>query len=134
MAATSAGGDGDTSIETKRVFLRANMDDPIEITTVRERYADCSLPESLTVVHRQETYFGPKFTVEDAGEQWLLTSPGPKAEAILWHRVGMEWEHAAEVAVELGEGLPQQKICLECGEPVTTPEHRQASFLGTCDR
>lgn len=91
MAATSAGGDGDTSIETKRVFLRANMDDPIEITTVRESYTDRSLPETLTVVHRQETYFGPKFTVEGGGERWLLPLQGQMPKrfcGIVWGRSG----------------------------------------------
>ena len=134
MAATSTGGDGDTSIETKRVFLRANMDDPIEITTVRESYTDRSLPTSLTVINRQETYFGPKFTVEGSQEQWLLTSPGPNTEAILWQRIDMEWTKAAEVSIEIGDDLPQVKVCLHCGESITTPEDRQASFLGTCDR
>ena len=116
MAATSAGGDGDTSIETKRVFLRANMDDPIKITTVRESYTDRSLPETLTVVHRQETYFGPKFTVEEPKSSGCSPHRGPSPEAIFWQRIDMEWTKAAEVSIEIGDDLPQVKVCLHCGE------------------
>lgn len=134
MAATSPGGELETSIETKQVFMRANVDDPVEITAIQNSFTEGTIPESLTVIHRQETYFGPKFTVEGPDNQWLLTSPGPNSEALLWERQDMDWVQAAEVVVEIGEDLPQQKMCLHCGEPITTAEHRQASFLGTCDR
>lgn len=126
----------ETKIETKQVFLRANNSDPIEIDDICELYRETELPDAVSVVQRQETYFGPKFTVESeqSKKQWKLTAPGPDREAIIWERDGMEWVQAAEVAVSIGEDLPQQKVCLQCGETITTSTHRTESFLGTCDR
>lgn len=126
----------ETSLSTKRVFLHVHNGDPIDVDEVVSKAPDRKFPKEFEVIHRQETYFGPKFTVEhpDGGEQYNLTVAGPNSEAILWQQSGFDWVEVAELTVSVGEDLPQQKICLHCGEPIKTSQHRTESFLGTCNR
>jgi hypothetical protein len=125
----------ETTTATKRVFLRATLDDPIEVVEIRDNITDSDVPEQFEVIQRQLTYFGPKLWVEAPdGEQYHLTVAGPNSEALLWERDGMERVKAAELAVEFGDELPDAKICLQCNEEIRTSQHRTESFLGTCDR
>lgn len=125
----------ETTTATKRVFLRASLNDPIEVVKIHENITDSAVPDCFEVVQRQLTYFGPKLWVETPdGEQYHLTAPGPNSEALLWERDGMERVQAAELTVEFGDDLPDAKICLQCNEEIRTSQHRTESFLGTCDR
>lgn len=125
----------ETTTATKRVFLRATLDDPIEVVEIHQNITDSDVPELFEVVQRQLTYFGPKLWVETpSGEQYHLTVAGPNSEAILWERKDMERVQAAELAVEFGDDLPDAKICLQCNEEIRTSQHQTESFLGTCDR
>lgn len=123
-----------TTTETKRVFLRAERGDTVEIAETKNKFCDGTLPESVKIIQRQYTYHGPKFRVEGSDEQYLLTSPGPDADGLLWKVDDMEWIRAAEVVVEFGDELPEYEICLHCGEPIKTTEHERESYLGTCDQ
>lgn len=124
-----------TSVETRRVFLRAETGDEIKIVKIRDRIDEYEIPDTLRVVQRQETYFGPKLRVEDqaSSEQFELTAPAQDVEGMMWRIEDMEWVRTGEVVVEFSGDLPQYDICLRCGDPIKTAEHETASFLGTCN-
>jgi len=125
-----------TDIHTRRVFRRAERNDPIIIEEIVERFEDKDIPEDFEVIRRQQTYFGQKFYIEvtEGTEQYKLTIQDMHTEAILWKQFNMEWNPIAEVIVKLGDDLPQYDICDHCGEPIKTATHEQASVIGNCDR
>lgn len=94
------------------MFLRAQTGDPIHIREIKTTFQENEIPDVVSVIHRQQTYLGPKLRVEaDKGdEQWKLTPPGPNSEAIIWKIQDMEWIQVAEVMLEMGDDLPQQKM------------------------
>ena len=134
MAAKTAPSNQQTTIETRRVFLRAERGDQLRVIDVIEEIDDEEIPTELTLVRRQMTYYGPKLRVEGEDEQYLLTSPGPDSQALLWHLEEFDWTRTAEVRVEFSGELPQYDICPACGEPISTMAHERRSLLGTCDK
>jgi len=124
----------ETEHSTKRVFIRAEQEDIISITEILSRYNKSHVPKSFTVIKRELTYFGPKLRVEDYSgkEQFLLTIPGPKSEAVLWYQSDSEWETIAQVSLDFDDSYPQYDICLHCNEPLSTVEHRRRSVIGAC--
>lgn len=124
----------ETSHSTKRVFMRAEHEDVLSIASVSLSYKNEDLPKTLAVLKREMTYFGPKLRVEDqsTGNQYLLTIPGPKSEALLWSQSNSDWESLAQVSVEFVDSYSQYDICLYCNEPLSTVEHRRRSVIGVC--
>lgn len=127
-------GGSETTISTKRVFMRAERDDKLRITDVIENIGEKSIPNTATVIQRNETYYGPKLRIEapDGPEQYLLTAPGPETQAILWSKSGSDWREIAEVCLDFDESTPQYDICLHCNEPLSTVAHQRRSVIGAC--
>lgn len=123
---------GETSHSTKRVFMRAEQGDEVVILTNRDIEYD-ELPEHAEVIRRDITYYGPKLRVEANGRQYILTAPGPTAEAMLWRQTqSADWKPAQEVKLDFGDSLPKYDICQHCNEPLDTMAHRRRSIIGAC--
>jgi hypothetical protein len=137
MAAATNRQDGlsETTHSTKRVFMRAEREDRIIITDVVENSGGENIPDTATVVQRNNTYYGPKLRIEapDKSEQYLLTAPGPQTQAIFWCRSGSDWQEVAEVCLDFDGSVPQYDICLHCGEPLSTIAHQRRSVIGACE-
>lgn len=110
----------ETSHASKKVMMRAEHGDEIDVETL----GVCE------VVQRVHTYFGPKLRIEalEGDSQYLLHAPGPRTELQLSATSG---DPLRTVGAEL-VGTKQYDICLECGEPLKTVEHRRRSFIGAC--
>lgn len=111
-----------TSHESKKVMMRAEHRDEINVETL-------GLCE---VVQRIHTYYGPKLRIEpiteERSKQYILHAPGPRSELQLSSVSGKELRN---VSAEI-EDVKQYDICLECGEPLKTTEHRRESVIGAC--
>lgn len=134
MATTSSQATSGTTTDTKRVFLRAERGDKLRVLDEIEVLTDIEYPSEFTVVQRQMTYYGPRLRVESEDEQYLLTSPGPDSQAMLWVHRDFDWRQALEVTLEFTGELPQYEICPACGETVSTMAHERRAILGTCDK
>jgi len=136
MAIAGAGSEKsrETDHPTKRVFMRAERDDVLHISDVCSKFSDLTIPDALTVVKRDLTYYGPKLRLSScsASEQYRLTIPGPESQAILWQYSSSGWKSIAEVCLEFSDSYPQYDICLHCNEPISTVEHRRRSVIGAC--
>lgn len=110
----------ETSYESKKVMMRAEHSDEIQI----EGLGTC------TVIQRSPTYYGPKLRIEPVAsdEQYFLHAPGPNSELQLSDVDGTELR---TVTAKL-ESTKQYDICAHCNEPLDTIEHRRRSFIGTC--
>lgn len=124
----------ETEHSTKRVFMRAEQDDTIRIKNILSEQTKQDIPSVFTVVKRDLTYFGPKLRLEphSDNDQYRMTVPGPKSEAVLWSQSDFEWVAIARVSVDFADSYPQYDICLHCNEPLSTVEHRRRSVLGVC--
>lgn len=133
IANTSDGGPK-TNPATKRVLVRAERNDELEITGVDLYFEEISLPDVVTVVQRLKTYYGPKLRVEGNGEQYLVTAPGPDTQALLWQQKDAEWQKAAEICLEFTGSIPQYDLCPDCGEPLATIAHERRAAIGACQK
>ena len=126
----------ETTYLTKRVLMRAEHKDELEMHEASASDYNGNIPERVVVVKRDQTYYGPRLRVEplDADEQYILTIPGPKSEAILWHLTDAGWKEMVEVSLDFGESIPQYDICLYCNEPLSTVAHRRRAAVGACQR
>lgn len=124
----------ETTHSTKRVFMRAEHGDKIEISDTVSNSSDESIPKTATVVKRDTTYYGPKLRIEDEDccGQFLLTAPGPETEAVLWRLTDSDWQGIAEVCLRFADDLPKYDICPHCNEPLSTIAHRRRSVIGVC--
>jgi len=124
----------ETDHSTKRVFMRAEHGDTIQITNVLSSKDEPSIPSEFTVVKRDLTYFGPKLRIDPHtdDDQYRMTIPGPDSEAVLWYQSNFEWREMATVSVDFSGSYPQYDICSHCNEPLSTVEHRRRSVLGVC--
>lgn len=136
MAVTSEtiGGGPETNPETKKVLVRAEREDELEITAVESRYEDVTIPDAITVVQRMMTYYGPKLRVEADDEQYLVTAPGPDTQALLWHQKDSAWHKAAELRLDFTGSLPEYDICPDCGETLSTIAHERRAAIGACKK
>lgn len=114
--------DRGTSHESKRVMLRAEHTDYIDVETLGE----------CEVIQRTNTYFGPKLRIEpvepEGSDQYLLHSPGPNSELQLSASDGTPLR---TVGAQLSS-TKQYDICSHCGEPLKTIDHRRQSMIGAC--
>lgn len=127
-------GNPETNPETKRVLVRAERKDELEITAVDSCFEDVSVPDIVTVVQRLMTYYGPKLRVEADGEQYLVTAPGPDTQALLWRQRDSAWHKAAEIRLDFTGSLPEYDICPDCGEPLSTIAHERRAAIGACQK
>lgn len=133
-----------TSHESKTVVLAAERGDRVKIgEVIKAFHEDQFIPEELTVLKRNSTYYGPKLRVhaESDGDDhnFLLNAPGPATELMLWagetrKSNGIEsWYRLAEVRARLAEDQPSFEICPQCKNPVRSVEHERLASLGMCD-
>lgn len=118
----SADHSAGTSHESKKVMMRAEQTDTICVGDLGE----------AEVVRRSLTYFGPKLrieTLDDDPKQYLLYAPGPNGGLQL---ATYDGEPLERVSAELVD-TKQYDICLRCGEPLKTVEHRRLSVVGACE-
>lgn len=127
-------GNPKTNPETKRVMVRAERKDELEITAVDSHLEEVSVPDTVTVVQRLMTYYGPKLRVEADDEQYLVTAPGPDTQALLWHQRDSAWHKAAEIRLDFTGSLPEYDICPDCGEPLSTIAHERRAAIGACQK
>lgn len=123
-----------TNHATKRVFMRAEHQDALKTTEIVKEFRESDIPDVATVVQRVMTYYGPRLRIEADNEQYLITAPGPDAQAFLWEQSDSGWEKVAEVCLDFSGSLPQYDICPNCGEPLSTLAHRRRSAIGTCQK
>ena len=129
-----------TSPKSKRVMLRAERHDEVEISLVVSGMT--KVPQRFTVVKRTETYFGPKLLLDPVdvdSSNWMLTCPGPNTQLILWKYItGTEdkW-HAGRVPVSEVRArisdFESYEMCSVCGEPLKSMWHERLSVAGVCD-
>lgn len=134
-----------TDYDSKTVMLQAGRKDKINIVETVGRFdEDVTIPETVSVVKRTHTYYGPELLVhaelDGTDHNYLLTAPGPDAHLVLWaaetndrnFREG--WYVAAEVQAVLAAEQPPYERCPECGEPMRTIEHEREAAVGACTR
>lgn len=127
-------GNPRTNPETKRVLVRAEREDKLKITAVDSHLEEVSVPDTVTVVQRLMTYYGPKLRIEADDEQYLVTAPGPDTQALLWHQRDSAWHKAAEIRLDFTGSLPEYDICPDCGEPLSTIAHERRAAIGACQK
>lgn len=126
----------ETNYSSRKAILRAERGDTIRITVERS-LEDHQAPETVTVVQRTETYYGPELLLEDGQRNYRLTAPAPDRGLILWRDVVDEdefrlgWKRAAEVSVEI-DAIGQYEMCDQCGNPLRTLEHERLSRMDRC--
>lgn len=133
-----------TSHDSKTVVLAAERGDNIEINRVIETFHNEVVPDSVTVMKRDSTYYGPKLLVhaEIGGEDlnFLLNAPGPASELMLWAAETISgkgissWYRLAEVQARLAEEQSSFEICPQCKNPVRSVEHERMATLGMCNQ
>lgn len=131
-----------TTSSSKRVMLRAERHDEIEISLVVS--GTPQIPKKLTVMQRTETYYGPQLTCipadSDDNTNYMLTCPGPQSQLILWKYItGTEnkWRTGvvpiSEVQARIDE-VKQYNLCEHCGKPLKDLWHERLSALGLCEK
>lgn len=129
----------ETSFDSRKVVLRSERKDTIGITEVVERFRDQDVPESLIVLERIDTYYGPELTLFAEGRNYMLTAPGPDTQLLLWaadvddSNYREVWVRLAEVEAEICRA-PQYELCEQCGSPVRSKEHARLSAIGRCPK
>ncbi|WP_143414130.1 hypothetical protein [Halovenus aranensis] len=126
---------GETDFPTKRVFMRAEHGDSLLIIEKINTFQDMDIPERVSVVQRDLTYYGPKLRVEETSEnkQYIITAPGPESQAMMWKYCGQDTQKIAEATLKFEETAPQYDICPHCNEPLSTVAHRRRSVVGACE-
>lgn len=128
-----------TDYESRKVILRAERQDTVEITNVKQQYSEIEIPGFFIVVERTDTYYGPELLLAANGQNFLLTAPGPDTQLLLWiEKVNEElyrekWAQLAEVQVQISE-TPQYELCDQCGSPIRSREHARLSAIGRCPK
>jgi len=133
-----------TNHESKMVVLSAERGDQVTIGQIVEKFHDSvTLPDSVTVVKRSSTYYGPKLQVhaeiEGDNYNFLINAPGPASELMLWcaetdeDNTRSNWYRLAEVYARLAEDQPAFEICPQCKSPIRSVEHERQASLGNCD-
>lgn len=126
-----------TDHASRKVMLRAERRDSIEITEVERRFDSSEIPSKYKVVKRTETYFGPELLLAANDRNFLLTAPGPDTHLLLWsehvneREYRTDWDRTAEVRASIDE-TPQYELCDQCGYPIRSEEHERLSLLGQC--
>ena len=128
-----------TEYDSKIVMLRAERHDIIEIeNVVTELTPRIEVPDKPAVEKRTSTYYGPKLLLESSGSSYLLTSPGPDTQLLLWvaetgpDGFRKKWIKTAEVTAKFADERPQYDLCSVCGEPLQSLEHEREAAFGTC--
>lgn len=121
-------------------MLTAERHDVISIIDVETIFSDDpSVPESVSVKQRQNTFYGPKILVECKSErEYLMTAPGPDSHLYLWaenlteYGTRESWFKLAEVRASLEDSRNRYHICHECNKPLKTAEHEKLAAIGQC--
>lgn len=129
-----------TDSGSKSVMLSAERDDNIRVDSIEEEFAvNEQVPDSLVVLQRVNTYFGPKLlTTDSEGNHYLLTAPGPESFLILWgehkSKTGNResWFRQAEIRASLSDDVKKYHLCPECGEPIKSSDHIRLAAIGQC--
>lgn len=132
-----------TDHDSKVVMLAAERHDRIQINDVVTRFdGDVQVPDSVSVIERKTTYYGPELLVhaeiEKVDHNFLLNAPGPDSHLFLWaaetdeNNYRESWYVAAEVKAALAEKQPSYDICPDCGKPMKSLEHERRAALGMC--
>lgn len=128
-----------TESESKRVMLRAERQDRIQIVDVVTRLQQSKdIPSEATVARRTNPYFGPKLVLSAGNENYLLTAPGPDTQLLLWSGNYLDdgdrygWNRLAEVTAQFADDQPQYDLCPECGQPIQSVEHERMAAFGRC--
>lgn len=123
---------------SKSVMLAAERGDVISIVDVENNFSDGgSVPQSVSVKQRHNTFYGPKLLVKSEKE-YLMTAPGPDSHLYLWggnltdFGTRESWFKLAEVRATLEESTNRYHLCHECNEPLKTAEHEKLAALGQC--
>lgn len=151
MAGFAFSADGDHGTEegfrhpttdqgSKSVMLRAELQDEVEILAVERRISESySVPDSVAIQQRTNTYYGPKLlAVAESGREYLLTAPGPDSDLLLWgeelHQQGGRtgWVKVAEIRGRLADDQGGYHLCHQCNEPLKTAEHQRLASMGQC--
>lgn len=130
-----------TDSNSKQVMIAGERRDKIKIIDVVEIFDEEEiLPDSLTVVRKLSTYYGPELMLygEKNGDQnYLLTAPGPDSYLLLWkantdsREIRRSYSVIAEVKAKLSENSTYE-LCPDCGQPFKTIEHERAAAIGQC--
>jgi len=129
-----------TEYDSKMVMLRGERHDRITIeNTVQSLTSGADVPEELSIIQRNNTYYGPKLKLSTGGQDYLLTAPGPDAHLLLWESVTdrngfrKSWRKIAEVTAQIADDVPQYDLCPYCGEPLKSLDHERKAAVGQCD-
>lgn len=130
-----------TDYASKQVMIAAERRDVISISDVVQWYSsEEELPEQMSVIRRQGTFYGPKLVLHadvDEDRNYLLTAPGPDAYLHLWRtnadEFGLKESNSlvAEVKARIAEG-GDYKLCPDCGKPFQDVEHERLAAIGEC--
>lgn len=134
-----------TDYDSKTVMIAAERNDDIQIEEVVTRLDDTvQIPETVSVIKREETYYGPELMVHCSfngnDRNYLLNAPGPSSQLRLWsgQRSGdgrrSGWTEVAEVKAVLTAEQPPYEVCSQCGEQIRTIEHEREAAIGQCSR
>lgn len=134
------GTEPNTEFDCKSVMLRAERGDTVVVDDVREEFCSRTrIPSELRVVRRSNTFYGPKLEAKGTDSNWMITSPGPDAQILLWKAVSDDdfiqgWEQVAEVVLSFSEGNGGYDMCPVCNEPLRTLEHERLAAVGKCSK
>lgn len=125
---------------SKSVMLRGEIQDEIEILSVERKISEeHTVPESVAIRQRTNTYYGPKLlTVAESGGEYLLTAPGPDSHLLLWgeelHQHGGRtgWVKVAEIRGQFSEDQGGYHLCQQCNKPLKTADHQRLASMGQC--
>lgn len=128
-----------TENSSKSLMIKATRGDEISISEVVEHFEpQYEIPQKVEVVHRTETYYGPKLETESNGSHYLITAPGPNVQLIFWKAITdgegylKRWEQIGEVKADFTDNIPQYDICQNCGEPLKSVEHERLAAFNSC--
>lgn len=129
-----------TSSGSRSLMLTAEMGDEVNINQVVSRIEyESEIPNEVFIRQRTSTYYGPKLLAGDTDQnEYLITSPGPDQELIIWKEVTnsrgkrIYWTRLAEIEAELSEPSKGYQICPQCNKPLKTAEHTRLAAIGQC--
>lgn len=133
MTEQRVGAEYEPPYETKRVFLRADRSDEVDILPPGSVEGGKPI-DTVVIVERNLTYSGPRLRAEsrEDGTIRLLTAPGPRSPAQVWVKTDSEWREGYIAELEFNGEVPHHDICLRCNEPLKTAEHRRRAAIGAC--
>lgn len=120
-------------------MLRGERGDSIDIKDIVQTIGQpTKIPESLSVVQRTDTYYGPVLLLTAGNHEFRITAPGPDYHLLLWaselDETGSQerWRKVAEVRAELSDCSPYER-CSVCDRPIRTAEHKRLSTINECE-